>query len=111
MTLVNYLSFSLILGFLFIGPSIRKLQDETKIPGKFDVKGTGAITDMVHNVFIWWRNKPKEEGAAEVQYPLVRSHLLPMRNMVAFLDRHYMLAKCSQAKRTKNTLVVSLQHF
>lgn len=47
---------------------IRKQMDESRMPGKFDVKGTGAITDMVHNVFIWWRNKPKEEGAAEVQY-------------------------------------------
>lgn len=47
---------------------IRKLQDESKIPGKFDVKGTGAITDMVDNVFIWWRNKPKEEGAKDAQY-------------------------------------------
>jgi twinkle protein len=40
---------------------IRKLADESKIPGKMDVKGTGAITDMVDNVFIVWRNKPKEE--------------------------------------------------
>lgn len=40
---------------------MRKRDDENKIPGKMDIKGTGAITDMVHNVFIWWRNKPKEE--------------------------------------------------
>jgi twinkle protein len=40
---------------------IRKMGDEGKIPGKFDVKGTGAITDMVDNVIIWWRNKQKEE--------------------------------------------------
>jgi twinkle protein len=40
---------------------IRKQPDESKIPGKMDVKGTGAITDMVDNVFITWRNKPKEE--------------------------------------------------
>ncbi len=26
-----------------------------------DVKGTGAITDLVDTVLIWWRNRPKEE--------------------------------------------------
>jgi len=40
---------------------MRKREDETKIPGKMDIKGTGAISDMVDNVFIIWRNKPKEE--------------------------------------------------
>jgi twinkle protein len=39
---------------------IRKKEDESKVPGKMDIKGTGAITDMVDNLFIWWRNKPKE---------------------------------------------------
>lgn len=39
---------------------IRKKEDENKIPGKMDIKGTGAISDMVSNVFILWRNKPKE---------------------------------------------------
>ena len=42
----------------------RKREDENKIPGKMDLKGTGAISDMVHNVFILWRNKPKEDRAA-----------------------------------------------
>lgn len=41
----------------------RKGQDESKSPGKMDVKGSGAITDLVDNVFCWWRNKPKEELA------------------------------------------------
>ncbi len=40
---------------------IRKKEDENKIPGKMDIKGTGAISDMVDNVFIAWRNKPKED--------------------------------------------------
>lgn len=39
---------------------IRKKEDENKIPNKMDIKGTGAISDMVDNVFIVWRNKPKE---------------------------------------------------
>jgi len=39
---------------------MRKREDENRIPGKMDIKGTGALTDMVDNVFIVWRNKPKE---------------------------------------------------
>ena len=42
----------------------RKSENESHAPGKLDVKGTGALTDMVDNVFSVWRNKPKE---AEVQ--------------------------------------------
>ena len=43
----------------------RKRQDESDVPDKFDIKGTGAITDMVDNVFIVWRNKPKEKKIQE----------------------------------------------
>lgn len=39
---------------------IRKLEDESRTPGKMDIKGTGGLTDMVDNVFIIWRNKKKE---------------------------------------------------
>ena len=39
---------------------IRKGENEDQIPGKFDAKGAGAITDMVDNVFIVWRNKKAE---------------------------------------------------
>lgn len=39
---------------------IKKLKNETDIPNKFDIKGSGAITDLVDNVFIVWRNKGKE---------------------------------------------------
>jgi twinkle protein len=41
---------------------MRKRDSEDSIPGKLDIKGSGAITDMVDNVFIWWRNKAKEHG-------------------------------------------------
>lgn len=40
---------------------VRKGDDEDRIPGKFDAKGAGAITDMVDNVFIVWRNKKAEQ--------------------------------------------------
>lgn len=39
---------------------IRKQGDETRPPGKFDAKGSSAITDQVDNVLIVWRNKGKE---------------------------------------------------
>jgi twinkle protein len=39
---------------------VRKGNDETKAPSKFDAKGSGAITDQVHNVIAVWRNKAKE---------------------------------------------------
>ena len=40
----------------------RKGENEDTPPNKMDVKGSGAITDMVDNVFIIWRNKPKEDA-------------------------------------------------
>lgn len=39
----------------------RKRENEENVPDKFDIKGTGAITDMVDNVYIVWRNKQKEK--------------------------------------------------
>jgi twinkle protein len=36
---------------------VRKGENESKAPGKMDIKGAGAITDMVDNVFIVWKNK------------------------------------------------------
>ena len=39
---------------------IKKLMNEGMVPGKFDAKGSGSITDQVDNMLIHWRNKPKE---------------------------------------------------
>lgn len=39
---------------------MRKGRTENDVPGKFDIKGAGAITDLVDNVFVVWRNKSKE---------------------------------------------------
>lgn len=39
----------------------RKGKSEKEIVGKMDVKGTGAITDLMDNLFTVWRNKNKEE--------------------------------------------------
>lgn len=41
---------------------MKKGKSESDVPGKFDIKGSGAITDLVENVFIVWRNKAKEES-------------------------------------------------
>lgn len=51
----------------------RKLRDEGEVPGKFDAKGSGSVTDQVDNVFTIWRNKRKEaerqNGAADESKP------------------------------------------
>lgn len=39
---------------------IKKPPDESTMPTKYDAKGSGSITDQVDNVFMMWRNKPKE---------------------------------------------------
>lgn len=39
----------------------RKGADESKAPGKLDMKGSGAITDLADNCFCVFRNKMKEE--------------------------------------------------
>ena len=44
---------------------VRKMADETQKPGKFDAKGSGAITDQVDNVLTVWRNKRKERAREE----------------------------------------------
>lgn len=46
----------------------RKAADETKPPGKMDVKGSGSITDQVDNVITWWRNKAKEDAIRQGKF-------------------------------------------
>lgn len=43
----------------------RKGESEDKAPGKLDVRGAGAITDLADNVFTVWRNKRKELAGDE----------------------------------------------
>lgn len=49
-------------GHIHLVHHVRKGQDEDAPPNKFDVKGSGAITDMVDNVLIVHRNKRKERN-------------------------------------------------
>lgn len=46
---------------------MRKPKDENAPGSKMDAKGTGAITDMVDTVAVWWRNKPKEHAVKAAQ--------------------------------------------
>lgn len=39
--------------------------DELKQPTKYDLKGSGSISDQVDNVFLVWRNKVKERDVRE----------------------------------------------
>lgn len=43
----------------------RKGQDESKAPGKMDIRGGAALTDLPDNVFSVWRNKAKEAKGEE----------------------------------------------
>jgi twinkle protein len=63
---------------------VRKLRDEADIPGKFDAKGSGSITDQVDNVFTTWRNKRKE---AERQLGIV-DESKPVALLVCDKQRH-----------------------
>lgn len=49
---------------VFLVAHLRKGEDDGKPGGKFDVKGSGAITDLADTVLIWWRNRKKEEKLA-----------------------------------------------
>ena len=40
---------------------LKKPANESNIPDKHDSKGSGAITDLVDNVMMVWRNKAKED--------------------------------------------------
>jgi len=41
---------------------MRKAGDEYQMPGKFGVKGSGALVDLCDNLIIHWKNKRKEEA-------------------------------------------------
>jgi len=43
----------------------KKQLDESRHPGKMDIKGSGTIGDLVHNIISVWRNKPKERKLSE----------------------------------------------
>jgi twinkle protein len=46
---------------VFLVAHMKKGEDDARPGGKFDVKGSGAITDLADNVLVWWRNRVKED--------------------------------------------------
>ncbi|MCQ9615926.1 AAA family ATPase [Paenalcaligenes niemegkensis] len=46
---------------------VRKGENEDKVPGKFDSKGTGAVVDQVDQMLTVWRNKKKERAVEKAQ--------------------------------------------
>lgn len=53
---------------IFLVTHSRKGESEEKPTGKFDVKGTGSITDLADNVFTIWRNKRKERELSKPEH-------------------------------------------
>jgi len=60
----------------------RKGADESQMPGKMDMKGTGAISDLASNCFCIWRNKQKEEKLARI----ISKSEVPPRELVDDAD-------------------------
>lgn len=73
---------------------MRKGMSEDRVPNKFDVKGTGGITDMADNVVIVWKDKAKEQAAKKQQagQPLSDKELeamsSPDQKMIVEKQRH-----------------------
>lgn len=45
---------------------LRKPANEYAVPNKYDTKGSGAIVDLVDNMWMVWRNKEKEDDIKDV---------------------------------------------
>jgi twinkle protein len=45
---------------------LRKPANEYAMPNKYDTKGSGAIVDLVDNVWMVWRNKEKEDEVKDI---------------------------------------------
>lgn len=54
-------------GHVHLVAHARKADDESKPPGKLDVRGAAAITDLAHNGVTVWRNKMKEQKLEEIR--------------------------------------------
>lgn len=55
----------------------RKKDDESKPPGKLDIRGAAAITDLVHNGWSVWRNKEREQRLTEAREKSVNGTIDP----------------------------------
>lgn len=71
----------------------RKGNDEYSPPGKMDVKGTGALTDMVDNVFCVHRNKSKEKGIADHYNGTAKKDSKPIEELYMEPDAYFICSK------------------
>lgn len=65
----------------------RKANDETKAPGKLDIKGSGSISDLADNCFSIWRNKKKEEEIRKLGNQTPDQDLLEEADCSLFCDK------------------------
>lgn len=68
----------------------RKGQDESRIPGKLDMKGSGSITDLADNCFTVFRNKSKEDEINKLGGRIIPSDEI--------LDKYDCLLACSKQR-------------
>jgi len=61
--------------------------EEGKARTKAAVKGTGAITDMSHNVIIWWRNRNKERELEATKKEDVSDSLLNKPDALMIVEK------------------------
>jgi twinkle protein len=67
---------------------LKKPANENAIPDKHDNKGSGAITDLVDNVMLVWRNKIKED-AIKNQGEFAKQHSDPDHYLLCRKQRNY----------------------
>ena len=65
----------------------RKSMNDSQGGGKHDVKGTGAITDLVDNVISWWRNRPKEKRLEREKDQEKRNELMKKPDAIASIEK------------------------
>lgn len=63
----------------------RKGNDETRVINKFDIKGSGAITDLADNVMLIARNLEKEKNTASTG---ARDNTIPDQFLIVSKQRH-----------------------
>lgn len=65
----------------------RKGLSDASTGGKLDVKGTGAITDLVDTVISWWRNRPKEKKLERERDSEKRNELMKKPDAIATVEK------------------------
>jgi twinkle protein len=69
----------------------RKNDNESEMPGKMDVKGTGAISDLADNVFTIWRNKYKEDQ-------IRKAHSASIKHSEELLNKYDAIWSCDKQR-------------